>query len=133
MKNRLLVTDLWRVVAAISAAAWIAGSNVPRLRAADDILQRSRAMYGELRSYADTGVVLEEYGSGSKDRHAFTTNFNRAPRRFSFDFSKDGGDRYVVWGDPDAFHTWWKATGARHSRAARWWARCCRRCFSQGS
>src|SRR5262249_40925853 len=26
-------------------------------------------------------------------------------------FTKQGGDRYVVWGDPDAFHTWWKTTG----------------------
>src|SRR5438477_116161 len=100
-----------RVVAAISAAAWIAGSIVPRLTAADDILQRSRAMYGDLRSYADTGVVLEEYGSSSKDRHTFATNFSRTPRRFFFDFRKDGGDRYVVWGDPEAFHTWWKTTG----------------------
>jgi outer membrane lipoprotein-sorting protein len=91
----------------------VIGSAAPRITAADDILQRSRAVYGELRSYADTGVVLEEYGSGSKDRHTFATYFNRAPRRFFFDFRKDGGDRYVVWGDRDAFHTWWKSTGVQ--------------------
>jgi hypothetical protein len=83
------------------------------LMAADDILQRSRAMYTELRSYADTGVVLHEYGVSSKDRHTFTTLFNRAPRAFLLDFRKEGGDRYVVWGDPMAFHTWWKTTGVQ--------------------
>jgi outer membrane lipoprotein-sorting protein len=92
---------------------WIAGSSAPRLTAADDFLQRSRATYGELRSYADTGVVIEEYGADSKDRHTFGTYFNRTPRRFSFDFRKEGGDRYVIWGDPDAFHTWWKTTGVQ--------------------
>jgi hypothetical protein len=113
MKSRLFVAGVSRVVAAASATAWIAGSSALRLTAADDILQRSRATYGELRSYADTGAVMEEYGSGSKDRHTFATYFNRTPRRFSFDFRKDGGDRYVVWGDPDAFHTWWKTTGVQ--------------------
>jgi hypothetical protein len=74
-------------------------------------MQRSRAMYTSLRSYADSGVVIYEYGASSKDRHTFTTSFNRTPRRFVLDFNKQGGDRYVVWGEPEAFHTWWKATG----------------------
>jgi outer membrane lipoprotein-sorting protein len=97
--------------AAVGAAAFIAHSTAPSLNAADDTLQRSRAMYGELRSYADTGVVVYEYGSSTKDRHTFTTYFNRTPRRFYLDFNKQGGDRYAIWGDADAFHTWWKATG----------------------
>ena len=74
-------------------------------------------MYGELRSYADSGVVLREYGSRtdpSRDRHTFTTYFSRSPRRFLLDFRKQGGDQFVVWGDPDAFHTWWKTTGGRY-------------------
>src|SRR5438105_2666522 len=79
-----------------------------RITAADDTLQRARVAYAELRSYADTGVVLFEYGSSSKDRHSFSTYFNRTPRHFYFDFKKDVGDRYVIWGDPEAFHTWWK-------------------------
>jgi hypothetical protein len=83
------------------------------LRAPDDILARSREMYGALRSYADSGSVEVEYGATSADRHTFTTLFNRAPRRFLFEFRKQGGDRYVIWGDPDAFHNWWKTTGVR--------------------
>ncbi len=81
---------------------------------AGEILNRTRATYGAMRSYADTGVVVYEYGTASQDRHAFTTSFNRAPRHFLLDFRKQGGDRYVIWGDPEAFHTWWKTTGAQY-------------------
>jgi outer membrane lipoprotein-sorting protein len=86
----------------------------PATNAADSpeaILQRTRSAYTALSSYSDTGVVLSEYGTSSKDRHTFSTYFTRAPRHFVFDFHKQSGDRYVVWGDPDAFHTWWKTTG----------------------
>jgi outer membrane lipoprotein-sorting protein len=78
------------------------------------IMQRARDTYGQLRSYSDGGVVVREYGSAvspSRDRNTFSTHFNRAPRRFYFEFNKQGGDRFVIWGDPDAFHTWWKTTG----------------------
>src|SRR5689334_18293436 len=81
---------------------------------AEDVLQRTREMYISLRSYADTGVVLTEYGSSSQDRHTFTTYFNRNPRHFILDFRKQGGSRYVIWGDPDAFHTWWNTTGQQY-------------------
>jgi hypothetical protein len=80
----------------------------------EDILQRTRAMYVALGSYADTGIVLSEYGTSSQDRHTFTTYFNRNPRHFVLDFRKQGGDQYVIWGDPDAFHTWWKTTGQQY-------------------
>ncbi len=96
---------------AVVTIAFVFGAPAPRLRAADDILQQMRAMYAGLRSYADTGSVLYEYGTGSKDRHTFSTLITRTPRRFYFDFHKEGGDRGVIWGDPDAFHTWWKTTG----------------------
>ncbi len=78
---------------------------------AEEILKKSRALYGSLNSYSDTGVVLVEYGTSSQDRHTFSTYFDRAPRHFLLEFHKQGGDRYVIWGDPDAFHTWWKTTG----------------------
>jgi outer membrane lipoprotein-sorting protein len=81
--------------------------------AAEDALTRSRAAYGSLQSYADTGVIVHEYGTSSQDRHTFTTAFNRLPRRFRLEFTKQNGDRFIVWGDPDAFHTWWKATGVQ--------------------
>jgi outer membrane lipoprotein-sorting protein len=85
-----------------------------RAQNAEDILQRTRAMYVSLRSYSDTGVVLSEYGSSSQDRHTFTTYFNRNPRHFILDFRKQGGGQYVIWGDPDAFHTWWMTTGQQY-------------------
>ena len=96
---------------AACVAVLVIDSSAARFIAADDVLQRARTMYTELRSYTDTGVVVEEYGTSSKDRHAFATNFRRTPRGFLFDFKKDTGDRYVIWGDPNAFHTWWKTTG----------------------
>jgi len=75
------------------------------------ILQKTRDAYVALKSYSDTGVVLHEYGTSSQDRHTFTTFLNRSPRGFMLDYRKQGGDRYVIWGDPEAFHTWWKVTG----------------------
>src|SRR5439155_11559779 len=50
-------------------------------------------------------------------KHTFTTYFNRAPRHFLLDFRKQGGDQFVIWGDPDAFHTWWKTTGQQYDYA----------------
>jgi outer membrane lipoprotein-sorting protein len=79
----------------------------------EEILERTRATYAALATYADSGIVTVEYGSAaapSGDRHTFATYFERAPRQFLFDFHKAGGDRFVIWGDPGAFHTWWKAT-----------------------
>src|SRR5690349_5203765 len=84
--------------------------------APDDVLARSRAMYAALNSYADTGVVVNEFGPAnapSKEQHAFATYFRRAPRAFYFDFKKASGDQFVIWGDPDAFHNWWKTTGVK--------------------
>ncbi|HTT24840.1 MAG TPA: DUF2092 domain-containing protein [Candidatus Sulfotelmatobacter sp.] len=77
------------------------------------ILQKSRDAYAQMKSYADTGVVLVEYGTSSEDKHSFSTAFNRSPRHFLLEFNKQGGDRYVIWADPDAFHTWWKTTGQK--------------------
>jgi len=97
-------------------AAILLSSPRGRSAAAEDVLTRSRATYEALKSYEDTGVVLREYGyatSPSRDRHAFKTVFSYAPRGFYFEFNKEGGDRYVIWGDPDAFHTWWKTTSGR--------------------
>lgn len=103
------------IVTILAAAAAVAdpSARLAALTPADDVLQRSREMYGALRSYADTGVVLREYGTSSQDRDTFTTAFRREPRGFLLEFRKQAGDRYVVWGDPNAFHTWWKATGQR--------------------
>ena len=93
----------WRALLTITLTVPVIVGSSP-LSAADDIMQKTRAMYVALRSYADTGAVLYESGS-IKDRHTFTTLLNRSPRRFVLDFVKMGGDRFVVWGDPEAFHT----------------------------
>lgn len=73
--------------------------------AVDDVMDRARATYAALRSYADTGVVIKEYGTASTDEYKFTTRFNRAPRGFYLEIE---GGRYVIWADPNAFHTWWR-------------------------
>jgi outer membrane lipoprotein-sorting protein len=75
------------------------------------ILEHARSVYAGLTSYSDTGTVLKEYSPTSRDENSFATYFTRAPRHFMFDYRKAGGDRMVVWGDPDAFHVWWKTTG----------------------
>jgi outer membrane lipoprotein-sorting protein len=75
------------------------------------VLEHTRSVYGALTSYSDTGTALKEYSATSRDQFSFTTFFNRAPRHFFFDYRKPSGDRMVVWGDPDAFHVWWKTTG----------------------
>jgi outer membrane lipoprotein-sorting protein len=90
--------------------ALLASLNVATVQAqsAEEIVQKMRDTYGTLNSYSDSVVMVREYGA--TDRHTFTTYFTRSPRHFLLDFHKQGGDRYVVWGDPDAFHTWWKTT-----------------------
>jgi len=107
MRSRALKVLL---AAAVCAAAMI---DAPVLRAdesPDAIVQHMRSVYGALNSYSDRGKILKEYTVDVKDEHTFTTYFNRAPRHFLLDFRKAGDDRFVIWGDPDAFHTWWKTT-----------------------
>ena len=101
MTKRLLLVPL----AALSLAA------VPRNpapAAADDLLARSEKMYAALKSYADTGTILYEYGATSVSRHSFKTYY-RAPRHFYFEFNEDkadGGNRLVLWGEGQDFQLW---------------------------
>ncbi len=87
----------------------------PTLLQAEDtpvaVLDHSRSVYAALNSYSDTGKVLKEYSASSRDESSFSTYFTRSPRHFLFDYHGPTSDRLVVWGDPDAFHVWWKATG----------------------
>ncbi len=89
-----------------------AGSDGPT----GSLLARSRAVYARLHTYLDRGVVQTEYrgaaGPPLIERHTFTTVY-RAPRQFLLDFHRDPKlpqERYVVWGDDEAFHTWWSET-----------------------
>jgi hypothetical protein len=74
------------------------------------ILEHTHSVYAALTSYSDTGTVLKEYSPTSRDETRFSTYFTRVPRHFLFDYRKPAGDRLVIWGDPEAFHSWWKAT-----------------------
>ena len=55
----------------------------PAEQSPEAIVQRMRATYAALQAYSDTGTVLHEYGASAKDRHTFTTYFNRSPRAFA--------------------------------------------------
>lgn len=111
----MLAPTLTRICVLAAAAAALPGF-AARVRPpmAEDILARSRATYAALESYADSGTVLLELGPANgivRERHSFHTYY-RAPRAFLFDFTKSGNvDRFVVWSDDQAFHTWWKTTG----------------------
>jgi outer membrane lipoprotein-sorting protein len=77
---------------------------------AEDILKHMNDAYAGLKSYSDTGTVLFET-PGIEDKHSFASRF-QTPRSFYFDFKKAGNvDRYVIWSDAEAFHTWWMTTG----------------------
>jgi outer membrane lipoprotein-sorting protein len=86
---------------------------------ADDVVARSRATYSALKSYSDTGTVLEQFGPKAADvyRHTFKTYF-RAPRSFLFDFTADaraGGQRIVIWCNGGDYQSWFSATGEHAS------------------
>jgi hypothetical protein len=99
---------------AIGLLTITAARPMSRAGTSDDLLARTRAAYAALKTYADTGSIENEFGSAGamvRERHTFQTAF-RAPRQFLFDFVKaQRTDRFVVWSDENAFHTWWQATG----------------------
>lgn len=76
----------------------------------EDIWKRTLEGYATMQSYSDTGTV-EVDGAGINDKHNFTTRY-KTPRGYFLEFIKrEDVDRYVIWSDADAFHTWWKTTG----------------------
>src|SRR5260370_39611333 len=96
-------------LAAVICSGAIAAGSVPRAASeGDDILKRSRAIYADLRSYADTGVMINEYGSASTDEFKFVTRFNRSLRRF---FLQASHRQHGIWGDPAALPTKTRGTG----------------------
>jgi outer membrane lipoprotein-sorting protein len=110
MAIRILRNQTLKCFVAVATTVVICPSPA-RAQSGEQILQKTRDAYLTIKSYADTGTILEEYGTDSKSKHTFATYFNRAPRHFLLEFTKEGGDKFVIWGDPDAFHTWWKTTG----------------------
>lgn len=112
--RRLAAFASGAVVATAAVHAVGASQAVAATPTADAILQQTHAAYASLKTYADTGSVDLEFGPGGgivREHHAFRTAY-RAPRQFRFDFTKAGNaDRYVVWGDGETFHSYWKSTG----------------------
>lgn len=77
---------------------------------AEEIWKRTVESYAAVQTYADTGSV-EVQGAGIHDKHTFLTRY-RGPRNFFMEFTKnEDSDRYVIWSDAEAFHTWWRTTG----------------------
>jgi outer membrane lipoprotein-sorting protein len=117
MTHRLLRILALAAGWAVALAALAAADPGASASEADDVVARSRAVYAALDSYADTGIVELEFGPAAasvRERAEFKT-FYRAPRHYYFDFTKLDGDRFVVWSDDDAFHTWWKGNGLKQS------------------
>lgn len=104
-----------RTVLVLTACASVVFAHGRRVAASsEDVLAKTQAAYAALKSYSDTGSVDTEFGPKEglvREHHTFKTLY-RAPRHFLFDFVKaDNGDRFVVWADDEAFHSWWQATG----------------------
>jgi outer membrane lipoprotein-sorting protein len=90
---------------------------------AAELLDRTRAAYAELRSYADTATVtVEEKPIGAttiRESYVFTTRF-ATPRKFLFDFRKGAtvdAERFVIWNPGERFSSWWSATGVQEQYA----------------
>jgi outer membrane lipoprotein-sorting protein len=102
--------------ATIGLLAFGVSPSLPAAASQSDVLAKTKAVYAGLKTYADTGSVDYEFGpakSPSREHHTFKT-FYRAPREFLFDFVKQqNADRFVIWGDAEAFHTWWLSTGVQ--------------------
>ncbi len=89
------------------------GGNSSETSAAD-LLARSRAAYQSLHTYLDKGEVLSEYRNPgttrmSTTKDTFVTAF-QAPHGYLFQFTKDTGERYVIWTVDAITHDWWSAT-----------------------
>ena len=92
---------------ALGALVSLARADSP---SAPALVEQSRAVYPALKSYADRGEVLDQFGPKPENsyRHTFRTYF-RAPRNFLFDFTQDqraGGTRIVIWCDGGDFQSW---------------------------
>lgn len=104
------------LITAAGLAVLCAAEPDARARVQSDALARTEKAYAALESYADTGTVIYEYGTSSVSHHTFKTYF-RAPRHFYFEFNedrKDGGNRYVLWGEGEDFQEWQSDTGVHN-------------------
>lgn len=110
------------------AATLVVLATLPGNGHAQDLkaMDRARAVYAALETYADSGTVIAESGIAgggvTVERFTIRTAFKR-PRQYLFEFvaQATGGDRVALWCEtPEGdFHSWWKATGVRDVHANR--------------
>lgn len=80
-----------------------------------EIYKRVGNAYVTASSYSDEGEIAVELKSPGAEayieRGTFRTRFQR-PRKFLFDFHKNGaGEAFVIWSPDVRFNIWWSATG----------------------
>lgn len=109
-------SPIMRPLIAVALALIVATPGANVRAATEDILERSRATYAALRSYADTGTIVTEFQLAGApavvERHSFTTAY-RGPRNFFFEFRKGANTsagRLVIWCDGGDFQSWWSET-----------------------
>ncbi len=80
-----------------------------------EIYKRVGNAYVTASTYSDEGTVTVELKPPGAamivERAAFRTRYSR-PKRFLFEFRREGADEsFVVWSPEARFNTWWSATG----------------------
>lgn len=114
--SRLLTTAFAAIIMLASPAVVLSAPSAAPALSGAEVLAQSRAIYAAMKSYADNGVVRTEFTVSPTipltiERHSFHTVYS-APRKFLLDFKKsESGERLVIWGDGENFHTWWSETG----------------------
>lgn len=107
----MLISPLSVVVGLVSLLG-IQSSAPPDLDARQ-ILERTAKVYGECKTYRDSGTVttlfIQERGNRTVVK-PFTTAFVR-PDRFRYEFKARRGevefDRYLIWKKSEDVRTWW--------------------------
>lgn len=118
MLNSVLPAALGVLVATVSAPD--TGTTRGAAFRAEDVLAKTRAAYGALTSYADSGTVLDE-SAGFTDRSTFRTLFIRDPRYLLIEYRavaseyKAGNrvplnDHIVLWMENGEMQTWHSKT-----------------------
>lgn len=102
-------------VTACETPELLAKSGISNASPGNEILQRMKAAYASLKSYADDGEVRLEMrppGAQLVTQHGqFTTRFV-APKQYYFKQIKTtaSDETYALWSDGEVFSTYWSAT-----------------------
>ena len=105
----------WFATAGVLACTAI--SHARRCRRRGHPYPQSRGLRGAalLCRHRHGGSRVRTGRRGHQGAAQFSTYY-RAPRLFFFDFTKHkNADRFVVWSDEEAFHSWWQTTGVENT------------------